>query len=131
MLRSGRSPGQGQGNPLQYSCLENPTDQGALRASPWCHKSQTQLKQLSTHTGFQLKLVSLLSHAQLFATSCTIAHQALQSMAISRQEHWTGYPFPSPRDFSKLWIEPRSPALEAEPLYSELPGKSLLPISKY
>ena len=32
-LRSGRSPREGNGNPLQYSCLENPTDRGAWRAT--------------------------------------------------------------------------------------------------
>ena len=36
---SGRSPGEGNGNPLQYSCLENPMDRGAWQAnSPWGHK---------------------------------------------------------------------------------------------
>ena len=36
---SGRSPGAGYSNPLQYSCLENPMDRGAWRAySPWGHK---------------------------------------------------------------------------------------------
>ena len=47
---SGRSPGGGHGNPLQYSCLENPTDRGAWQAT--VHRvanSWTQLKQLSTH----------------------------------------------------------------------------------
>ena len=49
MAGSGRSPRGGHGNPLQYSCLENPTDRGAW----WptvnrVAKSQTQLKQLST-----------------------------------------------------------------------------------
>ena len=41
----GRSPGEGNGNPLQYSCLENPTDRAAWQAtySPWGHKSQTRL----------------------------------------------------------------------------------------
>ena len=47
----GRSPGGGHGNPLKYSCLENPMDRGAwgaiVRRVP---KSQTQLKWLSTHT---------------------------------------------------------------------------------
>ena len=42
---SGRSPGEGNGNPLQYSCLENPTDRGAWRASAHgVAKSQKQLK---------------------------------------------------------------------------------------
>ena len=47
---SGRPPGGGHGNPLQYCCLENPMDRGAWR--PIVHsviQSQTQLKQLSTH----------------------------------------------------------------------------------
>ena len=48
----GRSPGEGHGNPLQYSCLENAMDRGAWRAtySPWSHKESAQLKQLNTHT---------------------------------------------------------------------------------
>ena len=47
---SGRSPGGGHGNPLQYSRLENPMDRGAWRATVrGVPKSQTQLKQLSTY----------------------------------------------------------------------------------
>ena len=47
---SGRSPGVGQGNPLEYSCLKNPMDRAAWRAL--VHRvtqSQTRLKRLSTH----------------------------------------------------------------------------------
>ena len=48
---SGRSPAGGYGNPLQYSCLENPMDRGAWWATVHgITKSQTQLKQLRTHT---------------------------------------------------------------------------------
>ena len=48
---SGRSPGGGHGNPLQYSCLENPMDRGAWWAIVHrITKSWTRLKQLSTHT---------------------------------------------------------------------------------
>ena len=47
----GISPGGGHGDPLQYSCLENPLDRGALRATVHrVAKSQTRLKQLNTHT---------------------------------------------------------------------------------
>ena len=47
----GRSPGGGHGNPLQYSCLENPLDSGAWWAMVRrVTKSQTCLKQLSMHT---------------------------------------------------------------------------------
>ena len=49
----GRSPGEGNGNPLQYSCLENSMDRGVWRATV-CRviKSQTRLKWLSTHVAF-------------------------------------------------------------------------------
>ena len=46
----GRSPGEGHGNPLQYSCLKNPMDRGAWWAAVHrVTKNQTQLKQLCTH----------------------------------------------------------------------------------
>ena len=46
----GRSPGEGHGNPLQYSCLENPKDREVWWAIVHrLAKSWTQLKQLSTH----------------------------------------------------------------------------------
>ena len=46
-----RSPGGGHGNPLQYSCMENPMDSGAWRATVHgVAQSQTPLKQLSAHT---------------------------------------------------------------------------------
>jgi len=48
---SGRSPGGGHGNPLQYSFLENPMDRGAWWATiRRVAKSLTQLKRLSTHS---------------------------------------------------------------------------------
>ena len=47
--RSERSSGEGNGNPLQYSCLENPMDRGAWRATDHrVTKSQSRLKQIST-----------------------------------------------------------------------------------
>ena len=50
---SGRSPGGGHGNPLQYSCLENSMDRGAWRATGHrVTKSQTRLKWLSMHAAF-------------------------------------------------------------------------------
>ena len=46
----GRSPGGGHGNPLQYSCLENPMDRGAwIAAVHRVTKTQTQSKRLSMH----------------------------------------------------------------------------------
>ena len=47
---SGRSPGEGHGNPFQYSCLKKPLASGARQATDhWVVKSRTRLKQLSTH----------------------------------------------------------------------------------
>ena len=52
---SGRSPAEGNGKPLQYSCLENPMDRGAWRAIVHrVEKNQTWGKQLSTHAGSSL-----------------------------------------------------------------------------
>ena len=54
---SGRSPGGGHGNPFHYSCLENPMDRGAWRATVHeVEKSWTRLKLLSTHTGWRFML---------------------------------------------------------------------------
>ena len=45
----GKSPGGGNGNLLQYSCLENPMDKGAWQASPWGCKELDATEQLSKH----------------------------------------------------------------------------------
>ena len=62
-------------------------------------------------------------HVRLFVTPCTAALQAPPSMGFSRQGYWSGLPFPSPEDLPDPGIEPRSPALQAEALPSEPPGK--------
>ena len=56
-------------------------------------------------------------------TPWTVAHQAPLSMEFSRQEYWSGLPFPSPGDLPNSGTEPRSPALQAGYLQSEVPGK--------
>ena len=53
----------------------------------------------------------------------TVAYQAPQSMEFSRQEYWSGFPFPSPGDLPNPGIEPRSSTLQADALPSEPPGK--------
>ena len=73
----GRSPGVGHDNPLQCSFLENPTERGACWATV-------------------LLLLSHFSRVRLCATPWTAAYQASPSMGFSRQEHWSGLPFPSP-----------------------------------
>ena len=71
----------------------------------------------------QRKKVKLLSRVRLFATPWTVAYQASLSMGFSRQEYWSGLPFPSPGDLPDSGIEPRSLAVEADALTSEPPGK--------
>ena len=67
--------------------------------------------------------VKSLSRVHLFATPWTVAHQAPLSMGFSRQEYWSGLPFPSPGGLPDPGIEPGSPALQADVLTSEPPGK--------
>ena len=69
--------------------------------------------------------VKLLSCVRLFAIPWSVAYQAPPSMEFSRQEYWSGLPFPSPGELPDPGIEPRSPALQADALPSELPGKPL------
>ena len=92
---SGRSPGGGHGNPLQYSCLENPTDRGAWQAT--VHrgaKSLTRLKRLSTHTHEETDSSVVFHYATLHLfTNLTsiyfIPHYSmnLQAVDFQRCEH--------------------------------------------
>ena len=62
-----------------------------------------------------------LSPVQLFVTPWTGAHQAPLSMKFSRQEYWSGLPFPSPGDLLNPGIKLMSPTLQADSLLSEPP----------
>ena len=53
-------------------------------------------------------------------TPLTVAHQASLSMGFSRQEYWSGLPFPSPGYLPNPGIEPGSPALQSDSLPTEL-----------
>ena len=68
-------------------------------------------------------VLSRFGHVWLSATPWTVACQAPLSMGFSRQEHWSGLPFPSPGDLSDLGIEPESPAWQAVSLLWVLTGK--------
>ena len=64
-----------------------------------------------------------LSRVWLFATPWTAAYQAPLSMGFSKQECWSGLPFPSAGDLPDPGIEPGSPTLQEDALPSEPPGK--------
>ena len=68
-------------------------------------------------------LLSRFSHVWLFATLWTVTYQAPLSMEFSRQVYWSGLPFPSAGNLPDPGREPRSPALKADSLSSEPPGK--------
>ena len=72
-----------------------------------------------------------LSCVGLFATPWTLAHQAPPSMEFSRQEYWSGLPFPFPGDLPDPGIKPRSPALLADALPSEPPGNNFKAFGVY
>ena len=166
---------EGNGNPLQYSYLENPVDREAWWAAVHgVARSQTRLKRLSSsssnenllhstgnstqfskvtqmrrkfrkegkyvfmqlvHFAIQQRLTQpckqlcvraqLLSHVELFAAPWTVTGQAPLSMEFSRQEYSSGQPFPFPGDLPNPGIEARSPALQADSLLSEPPGKPI------
>ena len=60
------------------------------------------------------------------ATPRTVACLTPLSMGFSRQDYWSGLPFPSPGDLSDPGIEPGSPALQSDALPSELPRKPVI-----
>ena len=62
---------------------------------------------LSCSTQRKRKVKSL-SHVRLFATPWSVAYQAPLSMGFSRQDYWSGVPFPPPGDLPHPAIEPRS-----------------------
>ena len=77
----------------------------------------------STHGAIKWKKVKSLIRVRLFVTPWTVAYQAPPSVGFSRQEYWSGLPFPSPGSLPNPGVEPGSPALQADALPSEPPGK--------
>ena len=71
-----------------------------------------------SHKGSPYALVctKLLSRVQISVTPCTIACQAPLSIGFSRQEYWSGLPFPPPGDLPNPGIKPMSPAYQANSL---------------
>ena len=101
---SGRCPGEGNGNLLHSSCLENLQRSLAGYRVHGITKSWIQFSNEHAHTYtcmylyicMLLLLLSCFSRVQICATPQTAAHQASVSLGFSRQEYWSGLPFPSP-----------------------------------
>ena len=121
---SGRSPGVENCNPL-HSCLENSKTEepGGLQlmelqrvGHDWVteHYSYNLFHMDSGGSGLVVKLCPTL------LTSWTVACQPPLSMAFSRQEYWSGLPFPSPGDLPNPMIELGSPPLKVDSLLTQL-----------
>ena len=90
--------------------------------SPWGHKELDTTEWLNWPELIMCILsgtLYMLSCVQLFPTPWTVAHQAPLSMGFSRQDYWSGLPFPSPGDLPDAGIEPGSPTLQADSFLSE------------
>ena len=97
------------------------------------------LRGLDGDCGHEIKTLALwkksydkfvcVSHSVMFNSlqlhGLIVAYQTPLSMGFSRQEYWSGLPFPSLGDLSNPGIEPVSPTLQADSLSSEQPGKSI------
>ena len=85
-----------------------------------------QLFSLCSICLFSIVVIQLLRHVRFFATPWTLAHQAPLSMEFSRQQYWSGLPFPTPGDLPNPGIKPVSPAslaLAGRFFIAEPPGK--------
>ena len=111
-------PHRPQGVRVQFWCVES---------GLWGFAAKSQdvtAQNLLGHTG----MCGAVSVTQTCPTLCnrvTVARQAALSVGFSRQECWSGLPYPPPGDLPDLGIEPRSPALQADSLPTKLPGKLL------
>ena len=122
----GRFPGEGNSNPLQYSCLGNPMDRGAWQATILgVTKESDMTQQQTTH---QISITAR-NRTESESENCSVVSdsletpQAIQSMEFSRPEYWSVQPFPYPGDLPNPGIEPRSPALQVDSLPAEPQGK--------
>ena len=93
ILGLGRSPGGVRGNPLQYSCLENPTDRGAWRATVHRFaKSQTWLKWLSTHADvFYYPYLGRYAYICMYNHICTHTIWQTAMYAMMLEDHFFSF----------------------------------------
>ena len=87
------------------------------------HAQMCTIKDRNARDLTSVKLFSRVFVTQTLVTQWTVASQVPSSMGFSRQEYWSGLPFPSPGDLPDPGIKPRSPALQADALPSEPPEK--------
>ena len=96
-----RSPREGHGSLLQYSCLENPMDRVAWQDT--VHAVAKSLDKTATFTVFIAVYACVLNHVRLFVT-----HQAPLSLGFFRQGYWSGLPCPPPGDLPHAGMKPHN-----------------------
>ena len=86
---------------------------------------ETQVQSLGRENPLEKEMAT---HSSILAWEIpwTVAHQASLSIEFSRQEYWSGLPFPPPRDLPDPGIKPASPALAGKFFTTEPPGKPQL-----
>ena len=119
------STGRGRGSPWM-AVLDVLSPAPLNRGTDWiqAHGIHCLSTYFSGLEGSKKVKVKSLSRVRLSATPWTVAYQAPPSMGFSRQEYWSGLPFPSPGDLPDPGIELRSPAFQVDALTSEPPGNS-------
>ena len=85
------------------------------------------LKNSTTRKGAAKQLLSHFSHVRLCATPQMSAHQAPSSLGFSRQEHWSGLPFPPPMHESEKWNWSRSVVSNSSQPHGLQPTRLLCP----
>ena len=88
------------------------------------YSTLTRTAKVKNNDNIKFMLLSRFSRVQLCATPHTAAHQASPSLGFSRQEHWSGLPFPSPMNESEKWKWSRSVTLR-DPVDCSLSGSSI------
>ena len=122
LLCPGDSPGENIGVGYQFLLQGIFLTQGSNPGLPHCWQILYQLSHREAIEDSLVSKVKSLSRVQLFATPQTVAYQSPLSMGFSKQEYWSGLPFPSPGDLPDPGIKPGSPALQTDALASEPPG---------
>ena len=90
------------------SCISGRLYHWAIWEAPW---GLVSAYKMLAENEKKVKEVKPFSRVQLFATPWTVAYQVPPSMGFSRQEYWSGLPFPSPGDLPDPGIKPWSPTL--------------------
>ena len=113
-------------SPLPTSHREGCTRSFMIGSQGQCVRMELRMDRQVLALFFYLICTTLISTRVLSVSSSpwAVAHRAPLSMGFSRQEQWSGLPFPTPGDLPDPGIKPESPTLQADSLPSDLPGKT-------